>query len=261
MNKNFLIVDHSATARKQISAEIEDFGFHIIETNSGKGAIETCKTTDINIMSINIELPDLNGFKVISEIRRFGQDDETNSSRQCFIICITSSDTLENRLKGFEAGASLFIEKSNLGAVKEEVANIIHPPPKLKKANILLIEDSEVNQILIMHVLKRHGAEITVAGDAEKALSLLSKSESVYDLIISDYNLPGINGVEFCKKVRFTRKFQDIGIILLTGEESKDKIIEIFQAGASDYIRKPFILEELVARVSLQIENHFARMK
>lgn len=112
---------------------------------------------------------------------------------------------------------------------------------------ILIVEDEKEIAELIAYHLQRENYDISIALDGEIALKRLR--ENVYDLVILDLMLPGIQGLEICKIIRNRIDMQKTGIIIVTAKgEEFDKIAGL-EMGADDYITKPFSPRELIARV------------
>ncbi|GLT24448.1 phosphate regulon transcriptional regulator PhoB [Zoogloea oryzae] len=114
-------------------------------------------------------------------------------------------------------------------------------------ATILLVEDEPAIQELIAANLMRAGHHVVRAGDAETAQRIVR--DALPDLILLDWMLPGMSGVEFAKRLRGEERTRSIPLIMLTarGEET-DKVLGL-ESGADDYITKPFSPRELVARI------------
>ena len=114
-------------------------------------------------------------------------------------------------------------------------------------ATILLVEDEPAIQELIAANLMRAGHHVVRAGDAEAAQRIVR--DALPDLILLDWMLPGMSGVEFAKRLRGEERTRSIPLIMLTarGEET-DKVLGL-ESGADDYITKPFSPRELVARI------------
>lgn len=111
--------------------------------------------------------------------------------------------------------------------------------------NILIVEDDERIASLVRGGLEEHGYNVMVAYDGETGKKLVLQND--YDLIISDIILPKINGVDLCKQIKEIKP--NIPVILLTALNTTDDIIEGFDAGANDYLTKPFDFRILLARV------------
>ncbi len=112
--------------------------------------------------------------------------------------------------------------------------------------NILVIDDEADIVELVAYNLKKEGFEVDTAHDGEEGLKKIDSKK--YDLIFLDLMLPGIQGIELCKRIRNTSETSRIPVIMLTAKgEEIDKIIGL-EVGADDYITKPFSPRELVAR-------------
>jgi two-component system phosphate regulon response regulator PhoB len=114
-------------------------------------------------------------------------------------------------------------------------------------ATILLVEDEPAIQELISANLMRAGHHVLRAGDAETAQRIVR--EALPDLILLDWMLPGMSGVEFARRLRNEERTRAIPLIMLTARgEEQDKVMGL-ESGADDYITKPFSPRELVARI------------
>ena len=111
-------------------------------------------------------------------------------------------------------------------------------------ANILIIEDEPDIADFIRRGLSLKGYDVLVAPSGERGLD--TAREHPLDLVILDLMLPGMDGVEVC---RLLRKEADVPIIMLTARDSVADKVDGLEAGADDYITKPFVFDELLARV------------
>jgi DNA-binding response OmpR family regulator len=121
---------------------------------------------------------------------------------------------------------------------------------------ILLVEDSRDEQRLLSTRLRAAGyGSVMVADSAEAAYGILSQmnpgqTTEAVDLILMDIMLPGVDGLDACRRITTTERFQDIPIIVITAKTDEKDLLAAFAAGAMDYIRKPVNPAELAARVS-----------
>ncbi len=115
------------------------------------------------------------------------------------------------------------------------------------KKTILVVDDEEHILELIKFNLERESYNVLLCDNGEESIYMLENN--TIDLVILDLMLPGIDGIEVCKRIRKIDKFENLPIIMLTakGEES-DKILGL-ELGADDYITKPFSVKELTARI------------
>jgi two-component system phosphate regulon response regulator PhoB/two-component system alkaline phosphatase synthesis response regulator PhoP len=114
-------------------------------------------------------------------------------------------------------------------------------------SRILIVEDEESLAGMIVEVLSRQGYECNVAFDGDAALC--AASELSPDLMILDVMLPRLDGFEVARRIKDERATRDIPIIMLTARDAEEDVLAGFAAGASDYVKKPFSIAELLVRV------------
>lgn len=119
------------------------------------------------------------------------------------------------------------------------------------KQKILLVEDEKKLADAVQSGLSEHNYDVAIAYNGQEGKDLYLNSN--YDLVLLDINLPYINGYELCKLIR--QKDKRVPIILLTALNFIDNKVEGFDAGADDYIPKPFEFRELLARIKAQIRR------
>ena len=117
--------------------------------------------------------------------------------------------------------------------------------------HILIVEDEIGIVQFLKQGLQEEGYQITTAADGSKGFELVQDQK--FDLILLDWMLPKINGLDLCKAIRV--KDQTTPIIFLTAKDTVQETIEGLKAGANDYIKKPFSFEELVERIKVHFRN------
>lgn len=113
---------------------------------------------------------------------------------------------------------------------------------------ILIAEDDLTSRRILEAILSKWGYEVMATGDGLEALKVL-RANNAPPLAIVDWMMPGMDGVEFCRHIRQNQTITPTYIILLTSKGQQEDIIVGLEAGANDYIRKPFDREELRARI------------
>ena len=113
--------------------------------------------------------------------------------------------------------------------------------------NILVVEDEDAIRGMLMMVLEQAGFMPIAAADAEDAQKVLD--DNLPDLILLDWMLPGISGVEWARRLKKEPIYRDIPIILLTARGEEEDKVRGLEIGADDYMTKPFSPKELVARI------------
>jgi DNA-binding response OmpR family regulator len=114
--------------------------------------------------------------------------------------------------------------------------------------SIMIIEDDRIISGLLQHILARRGYQIHVALDGRMATAMIEEIEPPH-LILLDVMLPFVDGFELLKQIRSKPNWTELPIIMLTSKAQEKNIVRALEAGANDYIVKPFQPEELVARV------------
>ncbi|HEY9766028.1 MAG TPA: response regulator transcription factor [Chroococcales cyanobacterium] len=118
------------------------------------------------------------------------------------------------------------------------------------KAKVLLVEDETEIAAFIATVLQAEGYEVQHEADGQKGL--VAALHAPPDLIILDRLLPGLDGLDFC---RLLRRTSDVPVLMLTALDKPPERVEGLNAGANDYLSKPFDLDELIARVKVQLRG------
>jgi two-component system response regulator MprA len=112
---------------------------------------------------------------------------------------------------------------------------------------ILVVDDERAVRESLRRALELEGYEIELAGDGDEALSTLGRDEPQPDAVILDVLMPGLDGLEVCRRIRATGN--RVPVLMLTARDEVENRVAGLDAGADDYVTKPFALEELLARV------------
>jgi phosphoserine phosphatase RsbU/P len=113
---------------------------------------------------------------------------------------------------------------------------------------LLVAEDEYTTRLMVQVILEQWGYRVDSVEDGNAAWEVLRKADGP-KIAILDWEMPGINGVELCTKVKMLERDTPIYVIILTGRDAQNDILQGFDAGADDYITKPFDENELRARV------------
>jgi DNA-binding response OmpR family regulator len=119
---------------------------------------------------------------------------------------------------------------------------------------LLIVEDDEGIRVPLVRALEREGYAVDGAADAETALRATTAAE--HALVIVDVGLPGMDGLELCRRIRADDAA--VPIIFLTAQDGELDIVDGLDAGADDYITKPFRVSELLARIRAQLRRSTA---
>lgn len=112
---------------------------------------------------------------------------------------------------------------------------------------ILVVEDEDSLATLLQYNLEKEGYDVARAGDGEEAL--LQVQERLPDLIVLDWMLPKVSGIEVCRRIRQRTESRNVPIVMLTARGEETDRIRGLDTGADDYVVKPFAMSELAARI------------
>ncbi len=121
---------------------------------------------------------------------------------------------------------------------------LVSAPPGTR---VLVVDDDAATQTIVCQLLSASGICPESAGSAEEALAVLESTHT--DLVVLDWSLPGMSGVELCQKLRENGRLSALPVLFLTAHGASDDLVQAFDAGADDFVSKPFRAPELRARV------------
>ena len=120
-------------------------------------------------------------------------------------------------------------------------------------AKILLVEDEAALRELLTFNVQNAGHTVVGTDNANDALMMLE--EYLPDLILLDIMLPGLKGDQFLKLIRSNSKFAHISVIIISAKSSEDDIVRLLEAGADDYLTKPFSMKVLLAKIPVMLKR------
>jgi|GEM_PF-340179 len=252
-----LIVDDSYTMRSIIKKEISQGGYEILEAENGSEALKIISSQQVDLITLDVEMPVMNGYEVCKQLYsdEFLENLPVQSNKDIPIILLTSLDSIEERQNGFEIGSGNYIQKPFLpGELLTAVERMLRPPKLFKGLKVLIADDSKAIRKIIYRILKTYEVDILEAENGEAALNIFNSEEQI-DLVITDLEMPNLDGEGLCKSIRGGKKNNSVPIIFLSAIKHTQHIVKMFNAGANDYLMKPFSNEELSARINTHLSN------
>ncbi|TCK17094.1 two-component system cell cycle response regulator [Thiogranum longum] len=264
-----LVVDGSEVARTIIT--------RIFNEEMPDTKITTCGTVQeacawlershFDLITTALMLPDKDGIELCRYVRA--------SKFHHYTPTIVVSGDADTRLlrEGFAAGVTDYFDKS-LGyhAFASFIMEFTLRHSGLV-GRILYVEDSQLTATVMLSLMERHGLQVTHTTHAEEAIQLLRdtspggvREDEYFDIVITDFYLQGrLTGGDLLHAIRtrFHYSQQEMPVLVLTGSESGEKQVEVFHAGANDFVSKPIVEEVLLARIRslLTIRQQFAALK
>jgi two-component system chemotaxis response regulator CheY len=116
---------------------------------------------------------------------------------------------------------------------------------------VLVVDDSKTVRVVLCKILSALGFESIQASDGVEGLAAMHRAPSPFGLVLADWNMPQMNGLEFLKNLRARPGFASVPFIMVTTETEIDHTVEALSAGANEYLMKPFTSEMLEAKLRI----------
>ena len=243
-----LVVDDSSSHRAIAKLELEKGGYEIVEAVDGQDALEVLDKTPVDLITLYVEMPRLDGYEAFEKIR---QRDENKTP----VIFVTGRDTLEEREKGFSVGAIDYIVKPfTSGELLHSVDRCLKPETTFQSLTALVVDDSAPIRTMVSEMLRQEGLSVILAEDGRQALDILQIKSRDIDLVVTDIMMPHVDGKELCLTIRKQPMLKNIPVFFMSTLSEKSSILEMFRAGATDYFVKPFTKEEFLARMKVHLD-------
>jgi two-component system cell cycle response regulator len=262
-----MVVDDSATIRAIIQKELRAAGYSVITFKDGLEALSSLRWMEQppDLVTLDIDMPRMNGFDCCEHIRAWEEENVTGQPRSPLpILFVSANDNFDNRSRGFHLGSLEFISKPFApGEITAAVNKVLRPQITFSGMTTLVVDDNEGLRRMVGACLGRIGLGVIEAENGRQAYEMIMEIPEQIDLVIVDYNMPVMSGDEFIHLARQLPELEHLPMLSLSGSGETQAVLRMFQAGASDYLVKPFIAEELLARVQvhLQLRRHMKRLE
>lgn len=196
---------------------------------------------------LDVHLFDQTSFSLVREIR------DTDANAEIPIAFASVDSCIETRVAAIEAGGTRFFEKPMSAENFVELAQQFVALSEAGKGKVLIVDDDP--DILEHYSIQLRSAGIGVE-TLESADGITEKLHQIApDVLLLDINLPGISGLDVCRALRLSERFDAIPILIITAQTDDRTRLLAFRAGACDVVTKPVIPEEFMARVGVQLER------
>jgi len=239
---NVLIVDNSTLFHEILEDVFSNSGMTPIICQTAQQAIEQLEAETIDFICVSMYLEDAMGIELTQTIRTFPQYKHTP------IILLTSEEAKSIYIDALSSGITEVFHKKDVS----ELINFIHRFTSQQQSisgRILYVEDTRSQREFITSIFISKGLGVDAFATAEEAWESYLVND--YDLVITDIVLEGgMTGMAFTNRIRrLDNEKGDVPILAITGFDDISRRIELFYLGVSDYVIKPLIEEELIARV------------
>ncbi|MCT7569250.1 response regulator [Aliarcobacter butzleri] len=241
---NILIIEDSTSMIKIIDNIFRKDGFNTFLSLTLENARKIIASNHIDYIILDMNLPDGHGYEIIKEL-----------STSIKIIVLTSQIDSQLREVSYQKGVIDFINKDKNFLYKiSEIPNLIKQLEKNKSKTILIVEDSFVVREQLKDILTNRNYKILEANNEKDALKVVTLNK--IDLILLDLELEKSNGYDFLiKNKKLILEQLNIKVVIITGNISPTIIRDSFRLGVKEIIKKPFMIEELVLKTDILINN------
>jgi two-component system cell cycle response regulator len=275
MSARILVVDDIPANVRLLEAKLAAEYFEVVSASSGKEALELIDKQIPDIVLLDVMMPEMDGFEVCARIRA------NPKTHFLPVVMVTALSDPSDRVRGLEAGADDFLTKPvNDLALFARVRSLVrlkmimdewrmreqtsgqfdllaaaNEPDQNedRNASVLLVEGFAPAAQRVVQVLSKDGDTVEVCDNLAKAQELASSNR--FDLIITNIQVGGEDGLRLCSHLRSSEETRQTPILLIVEEFDMPRLIKGLDIGASDYLMKPIDPNELLARVRIQIRR------
>jgi two-component system, cell cycle response regulator len=275
MSARILVVDDLIPNIKLLEAKLNSEYYEVITAKSGIEALEILNNTSVDIILLDVMMPEMDGFETCKHIRN------NPKTTHIPVIMVTALSETQDRINGLNAGADDFLTKPiDETALFARVRSLLRlklmmdelrlrnqtslalgdnmEPMDIdknytKESNILIIDDDNLQAKQLSEILIAKNANIAILSQPNKAIEILSGGN--FDLIIISTQLLSVDSLRICSLIRSNENTRNIPILILVDEDEKDLLIKGLDIGINDYIITPIDSNEVLARTNTQIRR------
>jgi CheY-like chemotaxis protein len=248
---------------------ISDADVDISAVATGEEALALLADTIFDCMIIDLALPDMQGAELLRRIsvenvcsfppvivytgRNLSRDEEAELRRYSNAIIIKGARSPERLLDE----VTLFLHKieAELSVERRTMLETVRSRDRaFAGRRILLVDDDIRNVFALSSALEHKGAQVEIARNGLEALEKLEQVPDI-DLVLMDVMMPGMDGLEATRRMRADSRFEKLPVIAITAKAMKDDQEQCIQAGATDYLAKPIVLDRLLSLLRVWLPN------
>jgi two-component system NtrC family sensor kinase len=256
---SILVVDDSIEELRLLSTILKRGGLVPRPLSGGKLAIEAAVADPPDLVLLDIRMPEMSGLDVCRQLK---QDHRLRDIPVVFMSALQGAD---DKVAGFQAGGVDYVCKPFkevellariethlcLRRLQVDLISRVAPYHSHSRHSVLVVDDDIQVLRILSEALSRDDLDVLTAQNGTEAMAVLEKSLPC--MILTDVNMPGMDGMTLCRRVRNDPRTADIPVSLVSSSVDEVDINAGIAAGAVDYIKKPFDTDEVRMRVRMQI--------
>ena len=222
----------------------------IVLAQDGQEGLDLALQKKFDLIVSDIDMPKIDGIELCRSLKN------TEATQGTPVVMVSTFDSDNDVDKGFQAGASAYLSKYAIqDSLFDTVESVLTKSRFKGERVVMVVDDSKVVLRIVEKGLAEAGFRVITADNAKKALNLLETIQP--DLILTDIEMPEINGFEFCKTVHKNPELSMVPIVAMSTKTDRGYMKRMVQNGASAYICKPFNIDELVILVEKMLSDQF----
>jgi CheY-like chemotaxis protein len=286
MTRVMLVEDNDAN-RAMLCRRLQPKGYEMVPAENATVALALAQANPPDVILMDIGLPDIDGCEAT---RRLKADPKT---RHIPVIALSAHAQAADRQRAIDAGCCEFETKpvrmdelvkkieaaraalpkpappaddaSDFGEITDptatlsgaDVARALKDVCPIRKKHVLIVEDTDANRVMLRRRLEKHGFDVTEAEDGRVALEVVRKH--TFDLVLLDLMMPEVDGYEVLTELKKDPDLATIPVIIISAIDEMASVVRCIEAGAEDYLNKPYDPVLLKARVNACLDKRRQR--
>lgn len=246
-----LVVDDDETLTARLAAEAMVRSLHLTIAPNPVAAASMLEHHQPDVILLDLTFSDTheNGLSWLGTLKQ--------RYPQIPVLVFTGQHNLTDRIAASRLGAQAFLQKPITAAQIFQAVQAALSPQSSLAGKVLVVDDDPIILHRLSVVLSPWGLKVITLLDPSRFWEVLTRTAP--DLLILDIEMPDFNGIDLCQVVRQDAQWGNLPILFLTAHQESDMIVQAFAVGGDDYIRKPILEPELVARVLNRLEAGHGR--
>ncbi len=247
-----LMIEDSASTRRGLVELLEPLHATITEAQNGQEGLQFSKKQGFDLIITDLDMPEMDGIELCQTLQK------NSTTRGIPVIIVSAFDSNSDIDLGFQAGAWAYVPKREaktklLRTIKEVLSKFSFHRERL----ILVVDDSRLVCRLVKEGLEKAGFQVVTAQNGKIAYELVQQCKP--DLILSDLDMPVMNGFEFCDALHASdqQEYASIPFVVMSTISDRGHMKRILRRGAASYMVKPFNVDQVVILVERLLSDQF----
>ncbi|GAK50121.1 response regulator receiver modulated metal dependent phosphohydrolase [Candidatus Moduliflexus flocculans] len=249
-NLRILVIDDSPSTRRGLIELLHPLRADIEEASNGKEGLAIVESANVDLVITDMDMPGMDGLELCQHLQSHP------NTRGIPVIIVSAFDSEGDIDLGFQAGAWAYVSKREaftelLKTIEEVLSKFSFHRERL----ILVVDDSRLVCRMVKEGLERAGFQVVTAKNGRIAYELITQRKP--DLILSDLDMPVMNGFELCDTLQASLEYNTIPFVVMSTISDRAHIKRIIRRGAVSYIVKPFNMDQMVILVERILSDQF----